>query len=267
MKQKRPAILIGSVGVGLLAILLIINYVRGVENRTQDAERQVQVFTANAEIAEGQPGEQALSTGAIKSSAVSNQFRPSDAVTVEEQIKGKVALLPIAPNTIITKSMFVSPEEKNLSFQARLSQPGYVAVAIQLDQVRAAGGFISPGDYVNMMLYKVNEAGQGSLSMLYQKVRVLAVGSNVTVGPTGNDEARTASANSGMLTFEVPQEAASLIASAALSGGLYLTLVPDNYVPADVPDISIDNLDSFGGALPGQDPKRRTPYGPNGFDE
>lgn len=266
MKQKRPAILIGSIAVGLLAILLILNYVRGVENRAQDSERQVQVFTATAAIAEGLPGEQALSTGVIQSSTVANQFRPSDAVTVEEQIRGKVALLPIAPNTIITESMFVNPQEKNLSFQARLSEPGYVAVAIQLDQVRAAGGFISPGDYVNMMLYKVDENGRGTLSMLYQKVRVLAVGNNVTVGPVENSDALAAASNSGMLTFEVPQDAASLIASAALAGGLYLTLVPDNYVPTEVPDISVDNLDAFSGTLPGQNPGILTPYGPNGFD-
>jgi Flp pilus assembly protein CpaB len=119
-----------------------------------------------------------------------------------------------------------------------------------------------------MMLYKADDrTGAGTLSMLYQKVRVLAVGSNATIGPVSQDDPRAAAAgNSGVLTFEVPQEAASLIASAALSGGLYLTLVPDNYVPTEAPDISINDLSIFGNVLPGQNPQAYTPYGPEGFD-
>lgn len=247
----------GALVAGLLAVFLVFNYVRGVEGQQQENVRLVDVFVAKGPIPEGTPGEQAVANGSIALSKVNAEFRPSNAISSPDEIVAKAALFNISPNTIITQGMFVDPSEAALSFQARLSNPDFVATTVQLDSVRAAGGFISPGDFVNIMLVNSTE-GASSVSMLYQKVRVLAVGTSITRAQTAE---AGGSSNSGLLTFEVPQEAALLITAASQSGGMYLTLVPDNYVPVAYPTVSLDSA----GGLPGQIESQLTPYGPEGF--
>jgi pilus assembly protein CpaB len=248
----------GALAAGLIAVFLVFNYVRGVENQQQANVQLVDVYVAKGPIAAGTPGEQAIASGAIALSKVNAEFRPVNAISSPDEIAAKVAVFPISNNTIITQGMFVDPSEASLSFQARLSSPDFVAVTVQLDQVRAAGGFISPGDFVNIMLVNGGTDGTASVSMLYQKVRVLAVGSSTS--PTQKEE-NANTANSGLLTFEVPQEAALLITAASQSGGMYLSLVPDNYVPTPYPTATIGGE----AGLPGQNPSQLTPYGPEGF--
>jgi Flp pilus assembly protein CpaB len=257
VSSKRTLVMAGALAAGLVAVFLVFNYVRGIENRQKENVKLVDVYVAKGPIPEGTPGEQAVASGAIALSKVNAEYRPANAISSPDEIAAKASLFNISGNTIITQGMFVDPSEAKLSFQARLSNPDYVATTVQLDQVRAAGGFVSPGDYVNIMLVTSGE-GSASVSMLYQKVRVLAVGSSVT---RAQAQETGATASNGLLTFEVPQEAALLITAAAQSGGMYLTLVPDNFVPKPYPTVSLDAV--LG--LPGQDPNLLTPYGPAGF--
>lgn len=256
MRQKRTLVLLGSAFVGIVAVVLIFLYVRSLENSRNESDSLVTVYVADSPISEGSPGEREVGLRNIVPKQRSLGDVPTNAITSTAQIEGKVALLDIAPNTVITRSMFVNPEDISLSFQARLSDPSYVAVSVSLDAARAAGGFISPGDFVNMMLVSEDDGNQ-RVSVLFQKVRVLAVGDNATIGPR---EGGSVGGNAGVFTFEVPQEAASIISAAAASGNLYLTLVPNDYVPTPTPSISSLNI-----GAPGEDPNRLTPYGPDGF--
>jgi Flp pilus assembly protein CpaB len=106
---------------------------------------------------------------------------------------------------------------------------------------------------------------------LYQAARVLFVdktavpqpgeitasGTN-TATPTG---AAQTSVNTGLITLEVPPQAALLIASIAPEE-LYLTLLPQNYSPEAIPKQAAFPVD---GLLPGEDLNQLTPYGPQGF--
>jgi hypothetical protein len=103
---------------------------------------------------------------------------------------------------------------------------------------------------------------------LYQAAKVLFVDKNAIPQPgevNANGSTATAnggtatSVNTGLITLEVPPQAAAMIASVAPEE-LYLTLLPQNYVPEAIP-----RLDPLNGVLPGEDPTRLTPYGPTGF--
>src|SRR5690606_8563906 len=98
---------------------------------------------------------------------------------------------------------------------------------------------------------------------LYQKVQILAVGQSTLLSPgeqttTSGGTTAAAGAGSGLITFNVPPEAAQWIASAQDSSGMYLTLVAEDYVPKPLPPID------SGGDLPGENPAVLTPYGPTG---
>ncbi|HEY2813087.1 MAG TPA: RcpC/CpaB family pilus assembly protein [Acidimicrobiales bacterium] len=174
-----------------------------------------------------------------------------------------------------------------------------VAVTVSVDQVRGVAGVIVPGDLVNIMVLPetsycaqastakgavvsgldpgqpggVQNKGEADVCnparVLYQAVKVLFVDKSAIPQPgevtasgtntaTPNGQAQTVT-NTGLITLEVPAQAAQLIASIT-PDNLYLTLLPANYAPEALP-----KLDPYPAQLPGEDPNLLTPYGPAGI--
>ena len=271
MSSRRTLILIGAIVLGVIAALLLFNYVRGIEDRANDNARRVDVFVAKQDILRGTPGETAASDGAIDQAQIPQEFRPASAITTTDELQRKVALFDIPANSTIVQGMFVDPAQTQISFRARLRNPQHVAVSISTDQVRGVGGFLVPGDEVNMMVFSDVEEPSTSPTAaasaipqlaryLYQKVQILAVGENTVLAP-GETAPEEQTANSGLLTFNVPPVAAQWIAAAQQGGGVYMTLVGPDYTPE--PLVAVDP----NGPLPGEDPGQLTPYGPSGNQE
>ena len=86
------------------------------------------------------------------------------------------------------------------------------------------------------------------------------MGENTVLAP-GETAPEEETANSGLLTFNVPPVAAQWIAAAQQGGGVYMTLVGPDYTPE--PLVAIDP----NGPLPGEDAGQLTPYGPSGNQE
>ena len=303
MSSRRTAILIGAIAVGVVAVVLIWQYVRNIENTMLEDSLPVPVFIAGQPIARGTAGETALTDKSIDSATVPQKYKPSTAITSEDAVTKKVALFDIAPGTIIVNGMFVDPSTTQISFRERLKNKTHVAISMNVDQVRGVGGFLVPGDEVNMMVMQDNatilgelEAAAGAANALspdalaaeldkyphtassfvqgggpqwmkltktarylYQKVQILAVGQNQLLSPgeqaVGPDGAPVAAASGGgLLTFNVPSDAAQWIVSMADSG-VYLSLVPKDYSPKALPPLPIV-VDK----LPGEDPAKLCPY-------
>src|SRR5690606_18075872 len=143
------------------------------------------------------PGETAVADGSIATSKNPQEFKPTTAITTTDEIQKKVALFDIPQNTVIVKDMFVDPASTQISFRARLKDPNHQAISVNVDSVRAVGGFLVPGDQVNIMVMQEitveNEEevcrGNSLQSMpvacvfkswpryLYQEVHILAIGS------------------------------------------------------------------------------------------
>jgi pilus assembly protein CpaB len=264
VSSRRTLILVGAIALGLVAALLLFNYVRGIEDRANNNARRVEVYVAKTDIPRGTPGETAASDGAIGTAQIPQEFRPASAITTTDEIQKKVALFNIPQNTPIVQDMFVDPAQTQISFRERLRNPEHVAITVSVDQVRGVAGFLVPGDEVNIMVKDAAGAGlfTSSERYLYQKVQILAVGQSTLLSPgeqTTTESGTTPAANtSGLITFNVPPEAAQWIASAQESGGMYLTLVAEDYTPTPLPPID------SGGDLPGENPAQLTPYGPTG---
>ncbi len=268
MSSRRTLILVGAIALGLIAALLTFNYVRGIEDRANNNAKRVDVFVAKTDIPRGTPGETAASGGAVGQSQIPQEFRPASAITTTDEIQKKVALFDIPQNTPIVQDMFVDPAQTQISFRERLKNPEQVAITVSVDQVHGVAGFLVPGDEVNILVMQDNSGGDSGSSAsikktaryLYQKVQVLAVGQSTLLSPGEQVDAKTTAANqnSGMITFNVPPEAAQWIASAQEGGGMYLSLVADDYKPKPLPEINPNTS-----TLPGESGEL-TPYGPNG---
>lgn len=293
MSQRRTLILLGALAVGVIAALLLFNYVRGIEDRANQNAKLVDVFVAASPIKRGTAGEEASKNEDIKQDQVPQKTKPDTAIATLDQINKKVALFDIPKGTVITDGMFVDPATSQISFRQRLKDPDYVAMSISTDPIHGVSGFLVPGDEVNMYVFEqiiAGTTGEGETNgtarpaagaaaaagaeqktvvkskarVLYQKVQIIAVGSQAKLEP-GETQTTTSSdqqnqQNASILTLAIPPDASLWIASAQEGGGgIYLALVAEQYKPRvieRIPDIITD--------LPGENPRQLTPYGPDG---
>jgi Flp pilus assembly protein CpaB len=264
-------ILVGAIVVGVIAALLIYNYVGGIENRANNNAKLADVYVAKSDIKRATPGETATSSKQVATSQIPQQFRPATAITTTDQLAKKVALFDIPANSVIVEGMFVDPASSQITFRERLKNKDHVAISVSTDTIHGVGGFLVPGDEVNMMIFvdvvetEAQKAQPGvhlkqQPRYLYQKVQILAVGQNTVLAPGETvDPAKAQSQSSGVLTFNVPPDAALWIAYAQQANSIYLTLVGKDFVPRVVPQ-----LPTVTQTLPGEDPNLLTPYGPAG---
>jgi pilus assembly protein CpaB len=269
VSSRRTLILVGAIVIGVIAALLIYNYVQGIDDRANNNAKLVDVFVAKSDIKRGVAGEQAAASKAVDQSQIPQQFKPATAITTTDQMAKKVALFDIPANSVIVDGMFVDPATSQITFRERLTNKNYVAVTVSTDTVHGVAGFLVAGDEVNMAVAEDNAAPPATFKglkqdsvfrYLYQKVYIIAVGQSTVLAPGETvDPKAAASGGSGTLTLEVPPDAALWIMGAQNKGGMYLSLVPKDYTPSVVvgPDFVVP-------VLPGEDPNQLTPYGPAG---
>ncbi len=239
MGSRRTLIVVVAIVLAALAAATTYVYVRGIEDRAFQGAELVEVFVVSQDIPRGLPGEQAAN-GFIKASKVPRNFFPSNALTALDPLAGKVALGPLAANTILVEGQFVDPRQAQVTFSQKIPA-GRVAITVSVDQVRGVAGLLVPGDKVNILV-----ADAGAQRVLFQNVDIIAIGT--TAAPQAGETEAVANPGSGLITFAVPAEAASKIAFAATqAGGLYLTLVPTDNQPVPVAPVDAGNL--FNGPL------------------
>jgi len=283
--QRKTMILIGAIAIGAIAAFVLLNYVRGVEDRSK--VNPVDAYVIQADISRGASGNDAKAV--IVKKRISGEFKPGTAVNDIAEIENKVASTNLVANQVLVQGMFIDKVTAKKAFadnlSDRLEDKNNVAFSFSVDQTRAVAGNIKPGDYVNILVNvaDVNAAAVDAATLakgpnftpyakparvVYQKVKVLAIGTElvpVPGAPLANDSSAKAnqaqSGNAGVITFEVPLDAALRLASVDPTK-VYLTLVPSDWKPTPVKPL--DNGD-YTGLLPGEDPSRLTPYGPTGF--
>lgn len=146
---------------------------------------------------------------------------PAPALTGPEAIKdlvGAVVRDPIMQNEPIVASKVVKAGEGG--FMAAMLLPGMQAVALPVTVESAAGGFILPGDRVDVVVSRKDGSGPlaGATQTVLQNVRVLAIdqktapdqGAKTMVGSTA--------------TLEVPAANAPALLRARSQGDVSLTL-------------------------------------------
>ena len=201
--------------------------------------------------------------------------------------------------------MFVESARLNTSFKDKITGDN-VAVALSFDTVRAVGGYIKPGDEVNLLLVDpvkganpdtstaVQQAPAGTglvakgtqaveafrlgglnyendVRYFYEKVRILAIGAEVlrSAGETANTTtATTATEGPGQAGVIVFLVPADVAQRllAAGSSKMYMTLPSETWKPVAVEQIPVNEFDKSQ-KLPAEDPNRLTPYGPTGYKD
>ncbi len=282
-------ILIAAIAVGCIAAFVVLKYVSGVEDRANEDAQRVPVLVVRADIPQGTPGEQAVEQGWVVEDEIAQEFLPATRITDFDQISGKVALNNLAANQVLVEGMFVDPATAQLSGLTQRLEGDHVAYTISVDDISGVAGLLVPGDLVDMFwTVDDSENVDGETSdvaaesgvfgrnarLLYHQVRILAIGSQTAPTPgeqaaaEGTEEdaaaAEAAPTGGGLLTLDLPLDAAQLIASLE-PGSIQLALTGPDYQARPIPRIDVEELDE----LPGETNADTrfgtlTPYGPDG---
>jgi Flp pilus assembly protein CpaB len=276
--------LIAAVVIGAIAAFALYTYVGGIEDSANNNARRVDVYKIVKDIPKGTFGEEAFAQKLIRKDQIPAEFRPATAINDPTQIEGLVAITNLPANSVVVTDQFATQAESLATF-ATLLDENEVAVTISVDQVRGVAGLLVPGDVVNILILEEPVDAQGNpikvppgavqgdviykkrARYLYQKVQILAIGQTKKLEPgqtaATNADGSVSTPASGLITFAVPAEAAQRIVQTSEAAGLgvYLTLVPKDYVPKPLPPTPQSEK------LPGEDGARLTPYGPKGLEQ
>ncbi|MHB8528484.1 MAG: Flp pilus assembly protein CpaB [Caulobacteraceae bacterium] len=132
----------------------------------------------------------------------------SGAVVREAMVKGE----PIIKDKVVRAG--------DGSYMSVVLDPGTRAVAVAVSAESGAGGFIEPGDRVDLVQAIGNNTGSAGMvsQTVLTNVRVLAV--DQTTAPVKNGKSMLGAT----LTLEVPQSLVEMVAEAKARGGLTLAL-------------------------------------------
>ncbi|GHE73198.1 Flp pilus assembly protein CpaB [Camelimonas fluminis] len=147
-----------------------------------------------------------------------NSITRTERPTAIEDFQGVLVRQNIVPGETVTSDRFIL--DKTKSFLSALLLPGMRAVAIPATPVDTAGGFILPGDRVDILQVVAGANGKTNAEPLITNVKVLAVG-NETREPEGQKTILGST-----LTVEVFPDQAELIARVQKLSGLTMSLRP-----------------------------------------
>lgn len=280
--------LVGSILIGAIAGFALLNYVNGVEENIQAEVARVEVWVVAQDIAAGTTAADVNNTGGLELREVETQFRPANAVTDLSQIQGRIAVNNLAANQILVTGMFDDPEAIETTFNDLIATD-QIAFTIALSRLKAVGGQVEPGDFVDIIVQSdftapvldetaadiFQTTAQDSVytqpaRFLFRNVRIIGVNDDFVGQEVADGEVVVAEEETAVLelTFALPADAAQKMLSVD-PNDLVLALNPEDFDPTNVDNGAVANqipeLIQFGEDLPGENPTELTPYGPLGF--
>ena len=276
MRNWRIISTIAAVVFAAIAGILVWKYLNSADTRAEKNKHLVTVLVAKGQIARGTLFDQALADKLFVSKEIPKDSLPPDVLTqqTDNQLlsiyKGKVANSVIFTGTPIVSDEFVQASQL-ISTVSGAIPSGKEAITVSLDQTHAVGGFVTPGDHVNMLLnFPVIDSSGGSSShkataFMLAGVKVLAVGSSTVLPqtPTGTNTATVTATGattttqpqsqpSSLITLQVSPREAEQIVQATDIGTVWLTLDPPDFSPGAFknPSEIVDEINLFNQTMP-----------------
>lgn len=220
MKSRNLLVLAGALLIGLFAVLIVNGVFSGVEQQQQkiaEQNRMVRIVVASQPLAFGTP----LSSQNVRLVNWPANSQPDGTFTsLEEATKSRVALRPIVAGEPVLASR-VSGTNGRATLSANLPV-GQLAFAIPISETTSAGGFIRPGDVVDVLVTR-KIPGEGSsdsdkmTDVVLESIPVLGI-------DQVSDESKTDPAVGKSATLQVDTFGAQKLALAQQLGILTLAL-------------------------------------------
>ena len=223
--KKQLFILIAAVATGLIAAVLVSNFV------------QTSITTETSRIANQFQKKQQEKDDLYKQEMQALNDKVSQVEQRAQQEVQKAAREAAAAAQQARASDDGKKEKKFVSLALR-TPAGKRAVTLKMDSLGAVGGLVNPGDYVDIISHlnvpgrdpKAKDKKDSVTAMIFQNIQILAINTNIDQ-PGGYDEQQK---DTGLkVTVAVTPEEASLLAFAEVNGKLELALrAPSEKKPA-----------------------------------
>lgn len=196
--------------VGLVAVFLVHSYIKNLASAPSKPTGKVVV--AETEIAPGT----ALSGRLLRVAAWPGDIIPSKAVADPNELEGRVTQTIIAKGeaVLLTK---LAPEGTAAGLGGLLA-PDRLAVTVKTDEVSGVGGFISPGDRIDVLVEMSGEGNEHYSKLILQNLKVLSKGQ--TWDQTADKKPQVVQT----VTLEVSAEQAEVLNLASFQGKIRLAL-------------------------------------------
>ena len=235
VNSRRTVIIGAAVLLALLAFLGNVMYLKNAKESAYGKAKLVSAFVVAKDIPKGTQGDLAIAQAFVRAGEIPQEYHPAAAVTNLNDIRNKVAITDLYQGQIVVGGQFVDESVAQVTFAQRIAVDR-TAVTVSVDSVHGVAGLLMPGDLVDVMAISSDENGGGS-TVMYQNVKILAIGAKAA--PQAGESSTSSSsktatqttADSGLITFEVPLAAAQRIALMSSGAGgysIYLALVPPN---------------------------------------
>jgi pilus assembly protein CpaB len=251
---------IAAVVLAAIAGVLVWKYVTDADSRAERDKKLVSALVAKQRIARGTTFEQIVSDELLETKKIPEDALPPNRVVpgTDQALlalyEGRIAATDIFAGTPVVADQFVQASQL-VNTVAGAIPKGKQAITVSLDQTHAVGGFLTPGDKVNLLLNlsvtdvtkrgAANAAGEGlrTTAFLLPGIKVIAVGAT-TILPTSPAAPANTTGNGGvttttqpatqpanLITLEVTPRQAEQIVQATTIGTMYLSLNPPGFDP------------------------------------
>ncbi|TIX20958.1 MAG: Flp pilus assembly protein CpaB, partial [Mesorhizobium sp.] len=163
----------------------------------------------------------------------------------------RVVLSPIEVNEPVLLTKLSGPNGR--ATLSNMLSPGMRAVTIRTDEIAGVGGFVTPGDRVDVVLTRdagdiqeVSKNAQGAAGSTVTSEIVVSDAKVLSVGQ-GADERKTEPQVANSVTIEVTNEGAQKVALARTVGTLSLSL--RSAADASASKSGLTTISSFGGSV------------------
>lgn len=241
--MSSTALKIGAVITLLLAVVLAVIGARVAQRYASDAEQA----KAEAERVQEAQAAQTLAVVAVKPLAAYASIQPDDVALVPvhtappnyfasvEDVVGRSPLVDVDVGAPVTPRYFREGNQLARNIPAK-----HKAVSLEVDDVIAVGGFVRPGDVVDVLLYV---RGGGSLGepqarQLLEAARVLAYNEQLIDRPEGLQEQQAGNnqdrrRRQRTVVLAVPDEHATRLMLGASLGDLRLAMHSQRQLDAE----------------------------------
>lgn len=228
--SARQLIVLVIAAIAAVGALFLIRSLgsRQAEQTTAESEQIAgqQVLVAARDIPQGAalaPSD--LAVALFPTSSVSGSFvRLDQQPSAQADFVGGVTRRPFVQGEPIVAASVVQPDGRG--FLAAQLEPGFRAVAVEIEKTTAVGGFIQPNDHVDVIVTAraTNREGGGeqvNSDIILRDIRVLALGDTTT---TQNSGEAPAVVEAAVAVLEMTAEDARVLALADEMGTVSLAL-------------------------------------------
>ncbi len=149
---RRTVVLVVSLALATISAFAIWAFLRAAEDEAREGLIQVPAYRATEFIPRGAAGDDVLDR--FEESTELDGLLPANAVQsraqLEATLQGRIALGPISVGQVVTGDLWGDPALEVVGL-SDLIDPGFQAISVRPDEVRGVGGFVKPGDRINVV--------------------------------------------------------------------------------------------------------------------